>query len=368
MAERMNGLSREFIIHPGETLKEMLEARGMTQRELAIRTDVKEPHISGIVNCQKPISVSFAKKLEYGLGVDASFWINLQANYEKELADFEEINQISSQELEILHKLKSLTGYAQDIHLFKSDAQGSMLVIEWRKVLNVSSLVRIPEISQAGAYRLAVADNVDPYVLFAWLRMCDLITKRQQANQNLNIERLRSKLHLIRRLTFEDVNTIHLRLKEHFAECGIKFAVIKHFTGAPVQGVIKRNHDGTLNLIMTVRRKFADVFWFTLFHEIGHIINGDIKDRLVDYEFMQNEAEDRADEFAANTLINPEQYRHLVETGDFSLLRIREFCSELKIPTYILIGRLQRDKHLDYHHYAHEKIKYELDKIEKAID
>ena len=48
MAEKMNGLSREFIIHPGETLKEMLIDRDMTQRELAMRTDVKEPHIKGL--------------------------------------------------------------------------------------------------------------------------------------------------------------------------------------------------------------------------------------------------------------------------------------------------------------------------------
>lgn len=367
MEEKTSGLSRDFIIHPGETLKELLEDRGMTQRELAMRTDVKEPHISGIVNCQKPISVSFAKKLEYALGVDASFWINLQANYEKELADFEEINQISNEELAILKRLKSITEYAQDIRLLNPEAQGSMLVIEWRKRLSVSSLARIPEISQAGAYRLAVADNVDPSVLFAWLRICDLITKNQMVNQELNIDKLKSKLHLIRKLTFEDVNTIHSGLKDYFAECGIKFAIVRHFTGAPVQGVIKKNNDGSLNLIMTLRRKFADVFWFTLFHEIGHILNGDIGDRLIDYEDTKNEIEDRADEFAANTLIDQEMYNQFVETGDYSPSRIHQFCSEQNIPTYILIGRLQRDKHLEYHHYVHEKIKYELDGIEKTI-
>ena len=43
----------------------------------------------------------FAKKLEYALGIDASFWINLQANHDKELADFEEVNGISDEELEL---------------------------------------------------------------------------------------------------------------------------------------------------------------------------------------------------------------------------------------------------------------------------
>lgn len=366
MVEKTNGLSREFIIHPGETVKEILEERGMTQRELAIRADMTEKHISNVVNCQKPISVSFAKRLEYALGVDASFWINLQANYDKELADFEEVNQISDDELEVLPKLKKITEYIQEIGLLNPHLQGAMLVIEWRKLLNVSSLVRIPEISQVGAFRLAVAEKADPYILFAWLRICDLITQNQQVNHELNTDRLKSKLHLIRSLTFEDVDTIRLKLKEYFYECGIKFALVKHFSGAPVQGVIRKNNDGTLNLIMTVRRKFADVFWFTLFHEIGHILNGDIGERLIDYEFTKSVIEDRADEFAANTLIDPEQYRLLRETGEFSLPRLRQFCSEQNIPTFILIGRLQRDGYLKYHQYAEEKIRYDLDTIKKG--
>ena len=175
MAKNMNGLSREFIIHPGETLKEILEDRQMSQKELAIRTDVTEPHVSSIVNCQKAISVSYAKKLEYALGIDASFWVNLQANYDKELADFEEINGISDQELEILKRLSSIVKHLKEIRILEPEAHGPMLVISLRRFLNISSLTRIPQISQTGAYRLATATNIDPFVLFTWLRMCDLI-------------------------------------------------------------------------------------------------------------------------------------------------------------------------------------------------
>ena len=42
MAPKLNGLSREFIIHPGETIKEILDERQMSQKELAIRTNVSE--------------------------------------------------------------------------------------------------------------------------------------------------------------------------------------------------------------------------------------------------------------------------------------------------------------------------------------
>lgn len=82
------GLSHDFIIHPGETLAEVLEDREMTQKELAIRTGMSEKHISTVINGQKNISSSFAKKLEHALGIETEFWMNLQASYERERAHF----------------------------------------------------------------------------------------------------------------------------------------------------------------------------------------------------------------------------------------------------------------------------------------
>ena len=149
------------------------------------------------------------------------------------------------------------------------------------------------------------------------------------------------------------------QLKTHLAECGIKFSIVKHFTGAPVQGVIKKNSDGTLNLIMTTRQKYADIFWFTFFHEIGHIINGDFEDKLIDYDFAEGESEDRVNEFAANTLINPEEYESYVIKNDYSLSSIRQFCSKQDIPTYVLVGRLHKEKYIEYSQYSKEKIRYE---------
>ena len=88
------GLSRDYIIHPGETLAEVIEDREMSQRELAIRTGMTEKHISTVIHGQKSISAAFAKKLEYALGIETSFWMNLQANYDHELLEFEKPNNI----------------------------------------------------------------------------------------------------------------------------------------------------------------------------------------------------------------------------------------------------------------------------------
>ena len=56
----------------------------------------------------------------------------------------------------------------------------------------------------------------------------------------------------------------------------IDFSVMKNFRGAPVQGYIFRRSDGVYQMVLTIRGAFADIFWFSLFHELGHIVNGDI--------------------------------------------------------------------------------------------
>ena len=84
METNMNGLSLEFIIHPGEPLKEVLDNNNMLQEELAERTEFSAKHISEVVNGKKGISPKFAKSLEYVLGIPSKFWINLQGIYNKE--------------------------------------------------------------------------------------------------------------------------------------------------------------------------------------------------------------------------------------------------------------------------------------------
>lgn len=364
MGRNMNGLSHEFIIHPGETLKEILEDREMSQRELSIRTCVTEAHVSKIIRGQTDISVDYAKKLEYALNVDAGFWINLQANYNKELADFHEWNNIKVEEFSVLKRLKEITIYLKEkglLTLGSKDSNGPILIIELRRLLNISCLTQIPKVSEYGAYRLATGTNIDPYVLFAWIRICDLINESIVINNDLDLGKLSKRIPDFKNLMFSDEDAIENKLKKYLGECGIKFAIVKHFKGAPVQGVIKKNNDDTLSLTMTNRRKFADIFWFTFFHEIGHILNGNIKDRLIDYEIDNNDIESSADSFASNTLIDPVEYERFVSKADYSATSIQSFSQKHNIPPFTLIGRLQKDRYISYSYLAEEKVKYEFE-------
>ena len=73
-------------IPPGEILAEELEARGMTQRELAARLGRPAQVVNEIVNAKKAITSDTALGLETVLGINAHYWANLESRYQMTLA------------------------------------------------------------------------------------------------------------------------------------------------------------------------------------------------------------------------------------------------------------------------------------------
>lgn len=76
----------DLPIPPGEVLKEELEARGMTQKELAARLGRPAQAINEIIRGKKAITPETAIGLERALGIDARFWANLETDYRMTLA------------------------------------------------------------------------------------------------------------------------------------------------------------------------------------------------------------------------------------------------------------------------------------------
>ena len=119
MAAKKIGISRDLIIHPGETIADVLEDRGITQAELASRAGVSPAYVSNVIAGKKGISANFAMGLEYALGVPKSFWLNLQANYEAELLEANELQTITEEERIVREDLK---GYCKIFKAKRNDA------------------------------------------------------------------------------------------------------------------------------------------------------------------------------------------------------------------------------------------------------
>ncbi len=357
MKKRLIGLSPDLIIHPGETLKELLEDNRMSQEELAIRTGYSAKHVSEVLNGKKAISTKFANSLEYVFGIPASFWINLQFNYDNEILEIEKLNCIEEKELNVLDELKDVVKYCEDIDILERNLNKSLKVLNLRKFLNVNDLTSIPNLPlQQVAFRGSKKNRVNINVLYAWQKICEYLTEQEKISEEFDVEKLKSKYDEIKSTMFLEPNLMMSKLKEIFKECGVVFEIVKHFTGAPVQGYIQKRGD-TVSLCMTIRQSFSDIFWFTLFHEIGHLLNDDFSNQYIDYSFIDSESEKRADLFARDTLINLDDYNAFLAKNNFDIETIKQFAKTQNVVPGIVIGRIQNDLK-DYKFMAAYKERY----------
>lgn len=361
MATRTTGISREFIIHPGEMIADVLVERGITQAELAKRTGVSDAFISSILAGKKNISARFAMALEYALGVSKSFWLNLQANYDAEILTAEEMETITENELSICAVLRDVVKQLRKSGVIPVAQKKEETVLSLRKALRVSDLSNLGKMSPAGAFRMAERATVNEYVLGAWLQLYGDTGKTRTMTRPFSETLVPELITELKSLMNDPTAHPQKNLPEVLSKYGIDIRIVRNFKGAPVQGYITKRKDDTYQLILTIRGAWADIFWFSLFHEIGHIVNGDVNKCGFYLESADEDSparEAKANAFAAAALIDPQEYARFEEQAEYSLTAMEKFANEQNVPTYIVIGRLQRDGHIPYEWYTKHKLRY----------
>jgi antitoxin HigA-1 len=96
--------------HPGEFIKDEIDARGMKQQALAEKIGVAKNVLSEIIHGKRNLTPLLSLKLEEALGIKAEFWMKIQINYE--------INLIRNQYRNLVAKTK--TSGAKRVKLSKT--------------------------------------------------------------------------------------------------------------------------------------------------------------------------------------------------------------------------------------------------------
>jgi HTH-type transcriptional regulator/antitoxin HigA len=341
-----------IAIPPGATIREQLENRRLSQKEFAIRMNLSEKHISRLINGQVELTKDVALRLEAVLGLSAGFWNNLEMIYRENLSRVKEENELED-DIKLAgnfpYSKMAALGWVTPSHR-KEDR-----VLHLRRFFEVASLGVLDELMIPGiAGRRMNQREKSNYHLAVWAQKARLVS-RQIETRPINLARLEQSIDLIRDMTTKAPDHFYSNLQRLFSDSGVAFVCLPHIGGSFLHGA--SFHDGNrIVLGLTLRGKDADRFWFSLFHELCHVLRGHITG--LSETNAQHEIE--ADDFARDILIPPTEYKIFIKDVSFSREKITAFADSVHIEPGIVVGRLQNDNYITYDRYNDLKVKYEF--------
>jgi len=353
ISKNETGFRPDYAVPPGETLKETLDSLGMTQAQLADRTGRPRKTINEIVKGKAAITAETSLQFERVLGIPASFWNNLERNYQETLARLKEEGKLHSQ-VEWLKTFPVNTliksGWIKKV---ASPVQQLQELLNFFGVAGVGEWKRQWESPQA-VYRKSLAHASNAPAIAAWLRKGE-IEASKMACRSFDAATFQKSLEQVRRLTLEPPEKFQPQLKDVCAAAGVALIFVPELPKTRIFGATRWLTSNKALIQLSLRGKSDDHLWFTIFHEAGHILLHGKKaifinmgdDGCTDGSTKTKE-ELEADRFASDFLVPPKPYKAFIGKEKCDDSSIKAFANEQGIAPGIVVGRLQHDGVIPY--------------------
>jgi HTH-type transcriptional regulator/antitoxin HigA len=356
---------RELLSKPGDTIAETLDHIKMSQAELAERMGKTPPKINDLISGKEPITTTTALQLEKVLGIAAQFWLNREALYREKLSRIEQEEFLDEckdwLKTQPIKELKE-SGY------IKTEKPGPAMAEECLKFYSVASPIQWESMYVAeyvsSSFRKSEAHKTTLGALAAWLRIGEIEMRKLSFN-SYSKDTFKESLSEIRNLVRLHPEDFATRLQNYCSTAGVALIYTMCIPKAPVSGVA-RWVGGTPLIQLTDRYKSNDHFWFTFFHEAGHILLHGKKDVFIE-EFKESindpQKEREANEFAYSYLLPvgmPADLPVRIEEKD-----IKQIARNNNTHAAVVLSYLQHIKKVPYSFGAGLKLKVILDDIIK---
>ena len=337
-----------LISHPGETLIDTIEAKNISQTELASRMGRPIKTINEIIQGKTAITPETAIQLERVLGISAEFWIEREQNYRLELAEIAETETLleKSQWLQNfpLLSMKKLgwIDYSKNEIIEQFNA-----VLSFFSVSSVDAYHSHYEIEEAEvAFRMINTGDKNKHNVNAWLRKGEI-----QANELPTIEfdatKFKSALDSIKTIMANHPDNFFEQLQSLCLQAGVKVVHTPCLPKTRLHGSTRWiNNTALIQLSNQYQRN--DIFWFTFFHEAGHILKHGKKEVFVEglqYTAEGQIKEDEADKFAVKYTFSEKEeetlYQKIFNEED-QVKFINQYAKEINTHPATIIGRLAK--------------------------
>ena len=332
----------KIAFHPGYYIKEIIDESGITQEDFAKRLDTTPKNLSVLISGKQKLSVDIAIKLSRMLGTSIEYWLNLQKEYDTIIAEFES-ERLMVEEREIFKKL-DYKYFRDNFKLPDFSRKIDEQIKAVREFLDVATLSVFTRRDIAVNFRESTSGLNEINTIKANIMVQIAINKALEIEApKFNRRKFNDAIEYALTLTMEH-EKFYPRIYEKFKEAGVILVILPNLSGSKINGATKKLGDNIM-LMVNNRRLYSDTFWFTLLHEIGHIIN---KDYGISFDKELGEQEQAADEYAANKLIPFQVYSEFLNEGQFGRDAICIFAKKIKRDPAIVVGRIKKDKIVPY--------------------
>ena len=347
---KQNQYFPQVVFHPCETLTEKLEEMQMGPKEFAIRSGKPEKTIIAIMKGKSSITPDMAVQFESVLKIPAHFWLNMQRNYDEYIAR-EERQEVLAESLEwaklfpVAEMMKKewlpqrttvLEKTAELLAFFGISNHAAWESYYLKQQLKV-------------AFRISLSQTKEPYAISAWLRKGELQAAELPA-KDYSEKDFKDALPEIKTIMAKHPADFFQKLQAISQDAGVKVVHTPCINKAPINGATRWMNDTPL-IQLTGRFKRNDSFWFTFFHEAGHILLHGKKDIFlenIEYSEKDKQKEKEADNFAIKWTLTAEEQQEILDAAPLTEEAIKSFAKKFNTHPAIIIGRLQHDGLVPY--------------------
>src|SRR5580704_7204579 len=332
----------DSVSPPGQTLLQVLNARGMSQAELANRTGRPTKTINEIIKGKAAITPETSLQFELVLGVAASFWNAREQQYREALARKKEAEAFETQ-LDWLDKIPH-RAMAKMGWIPETDNKVQLLqqLLTFFGVASPTSWDEVWDLNIS--FRQSKTLKCDPGAVAAWLRKGE-INAFTISSAEFDANRFREALVRIRSLTRTLPHDFASIVVSECGQAGVKVVFVPELPRTCSWGATRWLSQSTALFQLSLRYKPDDHLWFTFFHEAAHILLHGKRTFIVETEDRtKDQMELEADSFARDWLIPEVEYKKFKRLGSRSCAAISRFALELGIAPGIVVGRLQYDE------------------------
>lgn len=348
----MNDRVPAEVFPPGEFIREELKERGWCQADLAQILDRPLQMVNQVMSGKKAITANTARELAAVFGTSAQFWMDLESAWQLHRQDkASDVTRVRSRaRLYDVAPIREM----QKRGWLKKTKTSQQLEGELRRFFDVRNLNDVPNLAAAArASTQGKLAGMTP-AQWAWCRRACQVAQMVDAKKFVP-SKLSQLVHALRPLMSEPEEIRHV--PKVLATAGIRLVVVEHLSGTRIDGAALWPLPTTPVVAMSMRYGRIDYFWFTLLHELTHILHQhgeradvDISERSENLDKVEEMANNQAEKW----LIPSEKLESFIlrTTPLYSTQRIRNFAKRMSVHPSIVIGQLKFRGELDWGQFS----------------